>query len=446
MNLTMVGTGYVGLVTGALFAKYGNKVYCVDIDEEKINSLKKGKIPIYEPGLEDIVKTTVDEGRLHFTTNLSEAVKDSKVIFIAVGTPSSDIGAFDLKYVEQVAKDLGTIFRDCDDYKVVVDKSTVPPETAKLVEHNINKSLEGSNSSCTFDVVSNPEFLKEGKAVKDFEYPDRVVVGTDSEAAKKVMEELYHPFSLKKGKLIMMKRINAELVKLGANSFLATRISFMNQMAQICDLFGGDIMEVREGMCSDSRIGWEFMYPSVGYGGSCFPKDVQGLAYAASQKGFDPTLVREVHEFNETHKFYLAKKVEEHHGSNGGLKDKTFAVWGLAFKPQTDDMRESAAISIINYLTDRGAKVKAHDPKATDNAKKIMGDKDGRLEYCNSKYDCCKNADGLILVTEWSSYRAPDFHEIKDLMRTPCVFDGRNIYDPARVKELGFHYQGIGRR
>ncbi len=439
MRIAVIGTGYVGLTIGAVFAKFGHSVTCVDIDPDKIESLKKGVIPIYEPGLSDIITNSGSE-KISFTTDLSSALKESDVYFIAVGTPQSDDGSFNLKYVKDVARSIGRELNRLSGYKVVVIKSTVPPGTNKLVRELVSSELSGS--SARFDVVSNPEFMKEGRAIKDFESPDRIVIGADSDDARSVMEQLYHPFALKRGKLIFMKPINAELTKIIANSCLATKISFINEAANICDAFGGDISEVREGVCSDSRIGWEFYFPSVGYGGSCFPKDIRGLMSASSERGYSPKILRAVDEVNNAQKLYLAGKMDAFYSSKGGLKGKRIALWGLSFKPRTDDVRESAAIYIIDYLLEKGAEVNAYDPKAMENTKRVFGDK---VSFSNTKYETLKGADGLALVTEWDVFRAPDFAEIKSMLNIPVIFDGRNIYDPDMLKSFGFEYFGVGK-
>ena len=440
MKIAVIGTGYVGLTVGAVFAKFGHDVICVDSDKSKIDTLLKGGIPIYEPGLTDIMRLAREEKKIEFTTDLPSALKKSEVYFIGVGTPQGDDGAFNLEFVKQAAKDIGKELNNLSGYKVIVLKSTVPPGTNQLIREIISSEVKSKNVS--FDVVSNPEFLKEGAAIKDFESPDRIVIGTDSERAKQVMEQLYHPFQLKREKLIFMKPINSEITKLVANACLATKISFINEAANICDAFGGDISEVREGVCSDSRIGWEFYFPSVGYGGSCFPKDVRGLSFASKQKGYSPRMLKAVDDVNTDQKLYLAKKMEAFYAKHGGLSGKTVAIWGLSFKPKTDDIRESAAIYIIKYLLERGAKVNAYDPKATENTKKIFG---AKVNFCAGKYECLKGADGLALLTEWDVFRAPDFAEIKSMLKMPVIFDGRNIYDPKMLKSMGFYYCGVGR-
>jgi UDPglucose 6-dehydrogenase len=440
MKIAVIGTGYVGLTVGAVFAKFGHDVICVDSDKSKIDTLLKGGIPIYEPGLADIIKLVRDEKKIEFTTDLSSALKKSEVYFIGVGTPQGDDGAFNLDFVKQAARDIGKELNNLSGYKVIVMKSTVPPGTNQLIREIISSEVKSKNVS--FDVVSNPEFLKEGAAIKDFESPDRIVIGTDSERAKQVMEQLYHPFQLKREKLIFMRPINAEITKLVANSCLATKISFINEAANICDAFGGDIMEVREGVCSDRRIGWEFYFPSVGYGGSCFPKDVRGLIHVSRERSYSPKIIQSVDEVNNAQKLYLANKMDKFYAKHGGLKGKTIAVWGLSFKPRTDDVRESAATHTIRYLLEKGAKVNAYDPKAVENMKKIFGTK---VTFCDDKDSCLRGAYGLAVLTEWDVFRAPDFAEIKSMLKLPVIFDGRNIYDPKMLKSMGFSYYGVGR-
>ncbi|MBW2973158.1 UDP-glucose/GDP-mannose dehydrogenase family protein [Candidatus Woesearchaeota archaeon] len=443
MKVCIIGTGYVGLVAGAMFAKVGNKVTCVDIDAAKIEMLNKGEMPIYEPGLKQIVLDTSSEGLLAFTTEFDAAAKSAEVIFITVGTPSSDEGEFDLKYIKAAAAQIGKSIAGCDDYKIIVNKSTVPPGTADMVTNIIKENIpEELQAKTNFEVVSNPEFLKEGKAVADFDSPDRIVIGASSEKARNALEALYEPFSLKKKKLIFMKPIEAELTKLFANTILANKVARINEFAKICSLFDADIMNVRDGVCSDSRIGWEFMYPSPGYGGSCFPKDIRGLVAAVKEKGFSPKIVSSIDFSNNEHKAFMADEIKEYFSKLGGVANKTIAIWGLTFKARTDDMREAASIDIINSLIAEGAKIKAHDPKGMENAKKIFGNK---IEYCDRKYDAIKDADALLLLTEWTDYRSPDFAELKNL-KTQVIFDGRNIYDPERINTLGFDYIGIGRK
>lgn len=444
MKICIIGTGYVGLVAGTMFASAGNNVTCVDKDSEKINNLNQGKMPIYEPGLKPLVEEAVQERKITFTTDLNNSVKNAEIIFLAVGTPSSETGEFNLEYLKTVAAEVGKAIADCDDFKIIVNKSTVPPGTVKLVENTIKENIPAESiEKMRFEVVSNPEFLKEGKAISDFESPDRIVIGASTEKAKEKLAELYEPFSLKKKKIVFMKPIEAELTKLFANTVLANKVAMINEFAKICSLFDADIMNVRAGVCSDSRIGWEFMYPGPGYGGSCFPKDIRGLVHAVKQKGEALKIVSAIDESNNKHKFYFSDMIKNYFDQNGGLANKTIAIWGLTFKARTDDMRESAAITVINYLLAQGAKVKAHDPKGMENAKQIFQDK---IEFVDRKYDTIKDADALLLLTEWTDYRSPDFAEIKNNLKHPVIFDGRNIYDPERLNMLGFDYLGVGRK
>ena len=444
MKVCIVGTGYVGLVAGAMFASVGNDVTCVDIDPKKVDALNKGELPIYEPGLKPIVKEAIEEGHIKFTTDLNSAAKTSSVIFLTVGTPSADTGEFNLEYIKKAAADIGKAIANTQDYKIIVNKSTVPPGTSNLLTKTIKENIPKEQQEKTqFEMVSNPEFLKEGKAIADFESPDRIVIGATTQKAKDALEALYEPFSLKKGKLVFMKPIEAELTKLFANTVLANKVARINEFAKICSLFDADIMNIREGLCSDKRIGWEFMYPSPGYGGSCFPKDIRGLTYAVKQKGYAPKITCAIDQSNNEHKTYTAQELENYFSTKGSIHGKTIAIWGLTFKARTDDMRESAAVDVINYLLAKGAKIKAHDPKGLENTKKIFGNK---IEYFDRKYDAIKNADALVLLTEWTDYRSPDFAEIKANIKYPVIFDSRNIYDPERINMLGFDYIGIGRK
>jgi UDPglucose 6-dehydrogenase len=439
MKLAVVGSGYVGLVTGACFAEMGNEVICVDNNKEKIRMLLDGAIPIYEPGLDDLVKRNSTEGRLSFTTDIKTAVEQSQIIFIAVGTPPDEDGSADLQYVLAVAKDIA---RYMNDYKIVVDKSTVPVGTADLVRKEMQAILDSRDSKLAFDVVSNPEFLKEGAAIDDFMKPDRVVVGVESEAAGEVMRELYVPFNMNSDRVIVMSVRSAEMTKYAANAMLATKISFMNEVALLCEKLGADVAEVRHGIGSDSRIGYKFIYPGVGYGGSCFPKDVKALIHMARKAGVEPKVMAAVEDRNDEQKSVLIHKVKQHFGED--LTGKTFAVWGLAFKPQTDDMREAPAIVIIEGLIASGAKVIAFDPVAMQEAQRRFGSLPG-LSYSSNQYDVLQNADALLLITEWHQFRHPDFARIKSLLKTPVIFDGRNQYDPEQLKSQGFAYYGIGR-
>jgi UDPglucose 6-dehydrogenase len=439
MKLAVVGSGYVGLVTGACFAEMGNEVICVDNNKEKIRMLLDGVIPIYEPGLDDLVKRNSAEGRLSFTTDIKTAVEQSQIIFIAVGTPPDEDGSADLQYVLAVATDIA---RYMNDYKIVVDKSTVPVGTADLVRKEMQAILDSRGSQLAFDVVSNPEFLKEGAAIDDFMKPDRVVVGVESETAGEVMRELYIPFNMNSDRVIVMSVRSAEMTKYAANAMLATKISFMNEVALLCEKLGADVAEVRHGIGSDSRIGYKFIYPGVGYGGSCFPKDVKALIHMARKAGVEPKVMAAVEDRNDEQKSVLIHKVKQHFGED--LTGKTFAVWGLAFKPQTDDMREAPAIVIIEGLIAAGAKVIAYDPVAMQEAQRRFGSQPG-LSYSSNRYDVLQDADALLLITEWHQFRNPDFNRIKSLLRNPVIFDGRNQYDPEQLKSQGFAYYGIGR-
>ena len=438
MNITMVGTGYVGLVTGTCFAEMGNSVTCVDIDEKKIEDLKNGIIPIYEPGLESMVKKNYEAKTLKFTTDIKEALKKCEAVFIAVGTPMGEDGSADLQYVLAVAKDIGKYMQN---YLVVVDKSTVPVGTADKVEETIKEELKKRGVEIEFDVVSNPEFLKEGAAISDFMKPDRVVIGAKSSRAMETMKELYRPFTLNHERFIGMDVKSAELTKYAANAMLATKISFMNEMSQIAKNVGADINMVRHGIGSDKRIGYSFIYPGCGYGGSCFPKDVNALVRIAENCGYEPKIIPAVEEVNAVQKLEIVKMVTKKFGED--LTGKSFGIWGLSFKPETDDMREAPSIVIIKELIKRGAKISAYDPKAMDDAKSFWL-KDVKVEYKESKYDVLNGSDAMILITEWKEFRSPDFEEIKKRLKEPVVFDGRNQYDKKRLKEIGFEYYQIG--
>jgi UDPglucose 6-dehydrogenase len=439
MKISVIGTGYVGLVSGVCFAQMGNKVTCVDIDENKIAKLEKGIIPIYEPGLEDMTLENYKKGTLKFTTNATEAIASSLISFIAVGTPMGEDGSADLQYVLAVAKKIG---QSMQDYIVVVDKSTVPVGTAEKVRATIQAELDVRGVDIAFDVVSNPEFLKEGAAIKDFMHPDRVVIGADSDKALEVMRELYAPFMKHHDRFIAMDIKSAEMTKYAANAMLATKISFMNEMSQICERVGADINKVRNGIGSDSRIGYSFIYPGCGYGGSCFPKDVQALAKTAKDFGYTPRILDAVEEVNYAQKYVISNKVLGRFGED--LSGKTFAIWGLSFKPETDDMREASAITIINELTCKGASIVAYDPKARHEAENHYLKGNQSVSYVDSKYDALKDADALILVTEWQEFRSPDFEEMKKLLKTPVFFDGRNQFDKAKMQNMGFEYFQIG--
>lgn len=436
MKITIVGTGYVGLVTGACFSEVGIDVTCVDIDEKKIENLKKGIIPIYEPGLEDMVERNVKKGRLKFSTKLAECLEDVSVVFGAVGTPPDEDGSADLKYVLQVATDVGKYMND---YLLMVTKSTVPVGTAEKVRAAMKKSLAERNTDIEFDVASNPEFLKEGAAVDDFLKPDRIVIGIDSSRAQKEMERLYKPFTMNGHPVIFMDIISAEMTKYTANSMLATKISFMNDIANLCEIVGADVNAVRKGIGSDRRIGRYFIYPGTGYGGSCFPKDVKALIKTSDDLGYDLAVLKAVEGVNERQKSVLFTKAMKYF--DGNLKGKTFAMWGLSFKPQTDDMREAPSLVVIKKLLDAGAKVKAYDPVAMEETKKVLGDS---IEYVDDMYEALIDTDGLFLLTEWPEFKFPTFKVVKKLLKTNVIFDGRNIYDIADMKEFGFDYFGIG--
>jgi UDPglucose 6-dehydrogenase len=433
MRIAVVGTGYVGLVVGACFAETGNDVACVDKDEAKVKLLRRGKVPIYEPGLEEIVRRNRLLKRLSFTKDLSAAVRQSEVIFIAVGTPMGEDGSADLQHVLAAAREIG---KEMNGYKVVVDKSTVPAGTAELV----HAAIAGVTRH-PFAVVSNPEFLKQGAAVDDFLKPDRVVIGTADERAARIMTDLYQPFTRTGAPIMVMDCASAELCKYAANAMLATRISFMNEIANVCELFGADVDKVRKAIASDRRIGSAFLFPGVGYGGSCFPKDVQAIIKFASDKKYKFRILRAVEDVNASQKLRLLTRLDKHFGRS--LKGRTIAVWGLAFKPRTDDMREAPAIPIINGLLERGAKVRAYDPEAHGVAQSVFKN---RIYYARDAYDALAGADALLVVTEWNEFREPDFAKMKQLLKRPVIFDGRNIFDPAHIRGMGFTYSSIGRQ
>ena len=428
----LVGTGYVGLVTGTCFAETGNQVTCVDIDQRKVEKLSNGQITIYEPGLEKIFLRNLKEGRLHFTTSLAEGIQDAVIVFLALPTPPGEDGSADLKYILGVADDLGKLMTD---YKVIVDKSTVPVGTADKVHAAIAKNFKGE-----FAVVSNPEFLREGVAVDDFMKPDRVVVGTSNEKAKQVMTELYAPFVRSGNPVIFMDERSAELTKYAANSFLAVKISFMNEIARLCERVGADVDMVRKGIGSDERIGKRFLFPGIGYGGSCFPKDVQALVKSSSEVDYNFEILEAVMKVNEDQKLFLLPKILNYFG--GDLKGRRFALWGLAFKPNTDDIREAPALYMIEALTAAGASVSAFDPEAMPNVRQIVGDK---IEFAEGQYDALKDADALIIATEWSEFRTPEFEKITSSLKQRVIFDGRNVFDAAQMRTLGFHYESVGR-
>jgi len=436
MKIAVVGTGYVGLVLGACLAENGNMVACVDKDESKVSTLRAGKMPIYEPGLEEMVRRNVDEERLTFTTDLPSSVKASPIVFIAVGTPQGEDGSADLRHVLDVARAVG---RAMAQYTVVVDKSTVPVGTAKEVQAAI-----ATETSQPFSVVSNPEFLKQGAAVDDFMKPDRVVVGVEpgDTRAERAMRELYAPFTRTGAPVMVMDTASAELCKYAANSILATRISFMNEIANMCELVGADVDQVRRAIGADGRIGKSFLFPGVGYGGSCFPKDVKAILRSAEDRGYDFKILRAVEAVNDRQKLRLVDKMVAHFKGEKGLAGKTIALWGLAFKPRTDDMREAPAIVIIERLLGLGAAIRAYDPEADATARRIFGN---RIVICEKSYDALEGADALAVVTEWNTFREPDFDRMKRLMRAPVVFDGRNVYSPEQMRNLGFTYFSIGR-
>lgn len=436
MNIAIVGTGYVGLVSGTCFAEMGVDVTCVDIDQKKIDSLLAGNIPIYEPGLDEMVLRNYREGRLHFTTDLASCLDHVEIVFSAVGTPPDEDGSADLKYVLDVARTVG---RSMNKYLVLVTKSTVPVGTSLKVKAAIQEELDKRGVDIEFDVASNPEFLKEGAAVKDFMSPDRVVIGAESERAKELMSKLYRPLMLNNFRVIFTDIPSAEMIKYAANSMLATRISFMNDIANLCELVGADVNMVRKGIGADSRIGSKFLYPGCGYGGSCFPKDVKALIKTAEKKGYEMRVLKAVEEVNESQKSVLFRKLERYY--NGNLQGKTVCLWGLAFKPETDDMREATALITIDILIKSGCKVRVFDPVAMDECRRRIGDK---VEYARDMYDAALDADALMLLTEWKQFRLPGWEVLKKTMREPVVLDGRNIYDPKELNKLGFKYFGIG--
>ena len=439
MKVAVIGTGYVGLVTGTCFAEMGNKVWCVDVDERKISMLQKGEIPIYEPGLKEMVLENCGREHLHFTTQLEEALQQATVCFIAVGTPMGADGSADLTYVESVAREIG---QSMVHHMYVVDKSTVPVGTAKKVRGWVQEELDRRGAALTFDVISNPEFLKEGAAVSDCMKPDRIVIGVDNDDALEVMKELYQAHVKNTESFIVMDIASAEMTKYTANAMLATKISFMNEIAGICERVGADVNKVRRGIGSDSRIGYSFIYPGCGYGGSCFPKDVQALIHTSNAHSYEPRILSAVEAVNESQKMVLPEKIIRCFGND--LSRKRFAVWGLSFKPDTDDMRESPAITVIRELVRRGAAITAYDPKAIEEAKSIYLKDMSEISYVESKYEALKGADALVLVTEWKEFRQPDFEEIAKLLKQPLIFDGRNQYDKKRLEKYGIEYHQIG--
>lgn len=443
MKLTVIGTGYVGLVTGSCFAEMGNDVTCVDVDQGKIERLKQGILPIYEPGLESIVAGNYRAGRLHFTTSLAEAMSGSQLFFIAVGTPPGEDGSADLQYVLGVAREIGS---HLSDYAVIVDKSTVPVGTGGKVRAAIQHELQRRKLNVAFDVVSNPEFLKEGAAVDDFMRPDRVIIGTDSQRAREILHDLYVPFMRNHERIIYMGVREAEMTKYAANAMLATRISFMNEVAGLCERLGVDVESVRVGIGSDPRIGSSFIYPGCGYGGSCFPKDVKALIHMAGEQGFTPWLLKAVEERNNAQKHVLFQKITRRFGPR--LAGLTFGIWGLAFKPGTDDMREAPSLVLLQALIDAGARVLAHDPVAMEAARRELPSKwfeNGSLAFVEDQYEAIRDVDAMVLVTEWKPFRQPDFERMRALMKAPVIFDGRNQYDLKKMKESGFEYHGVGR-
>jgi UDPglucose 6-dehydrogenase len=436
MKLSVFGSGYVGLVAGACFADVGNDVICADIDESKINRLKKGEIPIYEPGLADYIQRNMKEERLSFTIDLKKAIRESNILLIAVGTPQDEDGSADLQHVLAVAQTIG---KEMDESKIIVNKSTVPVGTADLVREEIEKY-----TTIPFAVVSNPEFLKEGAAVDDFMKPDRVIIGSSDEKAMLTIRDLYMPFVRTGKPIILMDERSAELTKYTANAILATKISFMNEIANLCEKVGADVNMIRKGIGSDSRIGPSFIFPGVGYGGSCFPKDVKALISTANKNDYDLEVLKAVESANKKQKTVLVNKIEQYFDND--LKEKTFAIWGLSFKPRTDDMREAPAIDLINALVSKGATIQAHDPEALKEAERIFGDLVGnQIKLYNKRYDCLESADALVIMTEWNQFREPDFLLIKETLNNPVIFDGRNIYDPERLKKAGIEYFCIGR-
>jgi UDPglucose 6-dehydrogenase len=439
LNITIVGTGYVGLVTGTCFAETGNNVFCVDIDSEKVKKLKKGIVPIYEPGLDILLERNIKVGRLKFTTELKEAVINSRLIFLCLPTPQDSDGSADLQYVLKVADDLGKMFKEDPGmgFKVIVNKSTVPVGTSEKVKNAIKKNAPDYE----FDIASNPEFLREGMAVDDFMKPERVVVGTSNSKSKELMEQLYEPFVRSGNPIYFMDEKSAEVTKYAANSFLATKISFMNEIANLCEITGAEVDKVRIGVGSDSRIGKRFLFPGIGYGGSCFPKDVIALINTANENKYDFKILKSVHEINKNQILRFYDKIEKYY--KGNLTGKTFALWGLAFKPNTDDVREAPSISLVQKLLEKKVKVKAYDPAAMETTKKVLGD---RIEYCKTPNDALENSDALIIVTEWNEFRTPDYQLIKKTLKEPVIFDGRNLYDLSKMEELGFTYYSIGRK
>jgi UDPglucose 6-dehydrogenase len=438
MKIAVVGTGYVGLVTGTCFAESGVTVTCIDNDKSKIRQLNEGTVPIYEPGLEAMMRINVEKRRLFFTSSLKEGIRGAEVIFIAVGTPPGEDGSADLKHVLDVAGEIGSVITS---YTVIVTKSTVPVGTSEKIRKAVRKELDERKSKVNFDMASNPEFLKEGAAVDDFLKPERIVIGIDSEKAGEIMKRLYNPFVLNNHPILFMDIASAEITKYAANAMLATRISFINEIANLCDILGADINHVRKGIGSDSRIGSKFLYPGTGYGGSCFPKDVKALVRTAHDHGYELNVVKAVEKANEYQKNVIFNKLNDYFKDN--LKNKTFGVWGLSFKPKTDDIRESSSINLIRNLLKAGAKVRAYDPAAMEETKKVLGNK---IVFTSDPYEALEGAEAMVLMTEWSEFHLPDFRKMASLMKGKAIFDGRNIYDPVSIKKMGFKYYGIGRR
>jgi UDPglucose 6-dehydrogenase len=438
MKIAVVGTGYVGLVTGTCFAETGVIVTCVDVDSKKIQQLKKGTVSIYEPGLDSMIKRNIEKGRLHFTTEIRDGIAGSEAIFIAVGTPPDEDGSADMQHVIKVATEIGRVISE---YIVIVTKSTVPVGTSEIIRGFIQKELDKRKVNVQFDMASNPEFLKEGSAVEDFLKPERIVIGTNTEKAAEIMRKLYMPFLLNNHPILYMDISSAEITKYAANAMLATRISFINEIANLCDILGADVNQVRKGIGSDSRIGSKFIYPGTGYGGSCFPKDVKALIKTAGDHGYEMNVVKAVEKTNNYQKSVLLKKIKKHYQEN--LVDKTICIWGLAFKPHTDDIREAPSIILINMLLREGAKIKVYDPAAMKETKKLL---DNKIIFASDQYVALRGADAMVLMTEWPEFRIPDFEKMAENMKEKTIFDGRNIYDPAEIKKAGFMYYGIGRR
>lgn len=443
MRIAVIGSGYVGLVVGTCFADMGNTVYCIDNNEDRINQLKQGKSPIYEIGLDELIIKNISGNRLQFTTKIASGIKDAQFIFIAVGTPPKKDGSANLENVISVAEEIG---KNIDEYKIIINKSTVPVGTAGKVKKVIQKELDKRNKKIEFDVVSNPEFLKEGDAVQDFMRPERVIIGTDSEYAEKMMKELYSVFFRQRPKVLTMDILSAEVTKYAANAILATKISFMNEMSNLCDAVGADIENVRIGIGSDRRIGYSFIYPGAGYGGSCFPKDVKAIINTAKNNNYEMNILKAVETVNEEQKKVLFKKIRAYFDSlNESLNNKNIGIWGLAFKPGTDDMRDAPSEVIIKALVKEGVKIHVHDPKANEEAKKTFSKITDSISFYENNYDALKNCDAMVLLTEWHIYRQPDFDKIKNLLKSPVIFDGRNLYNPDYIRDLGFKYFGIGR-